>query len=79
MTNHRAHLANKDVSVFVTGEKKGRQKGLSGVQLVTKADQWPWDVTFIAPLQSRNLLLGASNNKRAGWLLKQIQKCGFKK
>jgi hypothetical protein len=78
MTKHRARFAIKDVSVFVhslAGEKKGRKKGIRGVQLITKAGEWPWDVTLVAPLQSWNLLLGASNNKRATWLLKKIQKC----
>jgi hypothetical protein len=86
MTNHRAHLSNKDVSVSIhslarfasearrASEKKGRKKGISGVQLVCKAGEWPWAVTLVAPVQNWNFLLGASNNKRAAWLLKRIQK-----
>lgn len=77
MMNHRAHLANKDVSVSIhslAGEKKGRKKGISGVQLACKMGEWPWAVTLVAPVQNWNFLLGASNNKRANWLLRQIQK-----
>jgi hypothetical protein len=76
MMNHRTHLASKDISVSIrslSGEKN-RKKGIRGVQLTTKAGEWPWDVTLVAPLQNWNLLLGADNNKRAVWLLKQIQK-----
>jgi hypothetical protein len=77
MMNHRAHLAIKDVSVTIhslAGEKKGHKKGISGVQLVSQAGEWPWAVTLVAPLQNGNFLLGASNNKRATWPLKRIQK-----
>jgi hypothetical protein len=77
MTNHRAHLANKDVSVSIhslADKEKDSKKGISGVQLVTKTGQWSWAVTLIAPVQNWNFLLGASNNKRATWLLRRIQK-----
>jgi hypothetical protein len=77
MMNHRAHLAVKDVLVAIhllAGEKKGHKKGIAGVQIACKMGEWPWNVTLIAPLQNGNFLLGASNNKRATWLLKRIQK-----
>jgi hypothetical protein len=76
MTNHRAHLASKNVSVSIhsLAEKKSQKRGISGVQLASKAGEWPWAVTLIAPVQNWNLLLGVSNNKRATWLLKRIQK-----
>jgi hypothetical protein len=75
MMNHRAHLASKDVSVSIhsLAEEKGRKKGIRGVQLACKKNEWPWDVTLVAPLQNWNLLLGADNSRRAAWLLKQIQ------
>jgi hypothetical protein len=76
MTTHRAHLASKNVSVLIHSltEKKDQKKGISGVQLASKAGEWFWAVTLIAPVQNWNLLLGVSNNKRATWLLKRIQK-----
>jgi hypothetical protein len=73
MMNHRAHLAVKDISVSISGED-GRKKSIRGVQLVTKADAWPWDITLVAPVQNWSSLLGPGNHKRATWLLKRIQK-----
>lgn len=73
MTSHRAHLAIKDVSVSKYKPANANTK-ITSVRLVYKADLWPWDIVLFAPSQSWNLLIGASYNKGAIWLLHKIQK-----